>query len=84
MLQLPDLDNLIGDACIIGCRNVLREVFLHLKSRSFNISEILTAISELLDEEGCQKEARILEDLATSLLPNPYPNQQNDGIENII
>ncbi len=78
MLQLPDLDGLISDACIIGCKYVLKEVFEHLRARGFRTHEIVNCVADILDEEGHTESARRTEDVAMLLRPKPQSTQDDD------
>ncbi len=81
MLQLPDLDGLISDACSIGCKYVLKHVFEHLKGRGFRAHEILNGVADVLDEDGraeAAKAARQVEQAAMMVRPKPQSTQDDD------
>jgi protein-arginine kinase activator protein McsA len=77
---MPDLDDLIGDGCIIGCRHVLKEVFLHLKARNFRLNEIVNSVADILEEEGFEQAARTIEDVATTLRQKPQTTEKDDDL----
>lgn len=85
MIQLPDLDNLIGDGMILCSKHVLREVILHLEHRGVRFSDILNALVDIVSEKGYKQASLQMEDIITQIPTKPYSIQGNeDDIDSII
>ncbi len=85
MIQLPDLDRLIGDGMILCSRHVLRQVVLHLEHRGVYFIDIANAFVDIVNEKGYKQAALAIEDIITQIPTKPYSNQENeDDLDSIV
>jgi len=85
MIQLPDLDNLIGDGMILCSKHVLREVIVHLEHKGIRFIDIANAFVDIVGEKGYRQASLQMEDIITHIPSKAYSSQQKgDDLDDII